>query len=93
MRFVGFLSGIGLLALPVLTAGILATVIGLLGSESWSPEHTFPWLYLASWVACLAGIGFGSVRYPGFGRGASLGAMIAVVVLGGVYLLALVAQP
>jgi hypothetical protein len=77
----GWVCGLGLLVVPWLGAGILATFISLLDSEALEPERTFPWLVLAVLLAGLGGLAYGSVRVPGFRRGAVPATAIALVLL------------
>ncbi len=89
-RVLGWLSGLGLAVVPWIAAGLLASIAGAIGGESWNPETTFPWVLLASFVGMLGGIAYGSLRIPGFRRGAALGAAVAlagVLVLVGLVLL------
>ena len=69
----GWLSGLGLLVIPVFVAGVLSTAGGvletLLSSElsepqAWDAERTFPWLYVAALVVGLGWVTYGSVRIP-----------------------------
>lgn len=89
-RILGWLSGLGLLVVPWVGAGMLATVGGMLGPESWDAERTFPWLLLSTCVAGLGWVTYGSVRIRGFRRGALPGTAMALTVIGVVSLLLLV---
>jgi hypothetical protein len=91
-RVLGWLSGLGLLVVPWIAAGLLATIATMVGPGSWDAEHTFPWLLLGSLVGCLVWVTYGSVRISGFRRGALPGAAIALVVVGAIYLLGVVLQ-
>ena len=91
-RVLGWLSGLALLVVPWIAAGVLATVGTMVGPESWDAERTFPWLLLAALVACLGWVVYGSVRISGFRRGALPGAAIALVVIGGIYVFGVVLQ-
>ena len=91
-RVLGWLSGLGLLVVPWIAAGVLATVATMVGPESWDAERTFPWLLLATFVAGLGWVVYGCVRISGFRRGALPGAAIALVVIGGIYVLGVVLQ-
>lgn len=93
-RVLGWISGLGLLVVPVVVAGVLATAGGMVeelatptdsGPERWQPERVFPWLHLGAGAAGLAWIAYGSVRIDGFRRGALPGTTVALVVLGGIY--------
>ncbi len=86
-RVLGWLAGLGLLVVPVIVAGVLATIGTMVGPESWSAERTFPWLLLVAFVADLCCLVYGSVRISGFRRGALRGAAIALLVGGGIYTL------
>lgn len=91
-RVLGWLSGLGLLLGPWIAAGVLATVGTMVGPESWDAERTFPWLLPATLVAGLGWVVYGCVRISGFRRGALPGAAIALVVIGGIYVLGVVLQ-
>jgi len=91
-RVLGWLSGLALLIVPGITAGVLATVGTMVGPESWEPEHTFPWLLLAAFVVGLGWVVYGSVRIRGFRRGALPGAAIALAVIAGIYVLGVVLE-
>lgn len=91
-RALGWLSGLALLVVPWIAAGVLATVGTMVGPESWDAERTFPWLLLATLLAGLGWVVYGSVRISGFRRGALPGAAIALVVIGGIYVLGVVLQ-
>jgi len=91
-RVLGWLSGLGLLVVPWIAAGLLATIATMVGPGGWDAEHTFPWLLLGSLVGCLVWVTYGSVRISGFRRGALPGAAIALVVVGAIYLLGVVLQ-
>ena len=82
----GWLAGLGLLVVPWVAAGILATLGALVGPESWEPERTFPWLLLVTLVVGLSGIALGSVRNKCFRRGALPATAIAVLVIAAVVL-------
>lgn len=86
-QVVGWLSGLGLLVVPWIAAGVLATVGTMVGPDSWDAESTFPWLALATLAVGLGWVVYGSLRISGFRRGALPGAAIALVVIGGSYLL------
>lgn len=79
----GWVCGLGLLVVPWLGAGILVTFLSLLDSEALEPERTFPWLVLAVLLAGLGGLAYGSVRVPGFRRGAVPATAIALVLMVG----------
>ena len=89
-RALGWLSGLALLVVPWVAAGVLATVGTMVGPESWSAERSFPWLLLASLAGCLGWVGYGSLRISGFVRGALPGAAIALGLIGGIYVLGVV---
>ena len=91
-RVLGWLSGLGVLVVPWIAAGIFATLGTMVGPESWAAERIFPWLLLAALVGGLGWIIYGTVRISGFRRGALPGAAIALVVIGGIYILAVVLQ-
>ncbi len=86
-RVLGWLSGLGLLVVPWVAAGVLATLGTMVGPESWDAERTFPWLLPVGFVAGLGWIVFGSLRIRGFRRGALPGTAIALAVVGGIYAL------
>lgn len=86
-RVLGWLSGLGLLVVPWIAAGMLATLGTMVGPGGWDAERTFPWLLLGTLVAGLGWVTYGSLRIDGFRRGALPGAAIALVVVGAIYLL------
>ncbi len=89
-RVLGWLSGLGLLVVPWIAAGVLATLGTMVGPESWNAERTFPWVLLVTFVGGLGWVAWGSVRISGFRQGAVPGTLIALAVLvgiGGVYAL------
>jgi Ni/Fe-hydrogenase subunit HybB-like protein len=86
-RVLGWLSGLGLLVVPWIAAGVLATAGTMVGPESWDAERTFPWLVLAALVVGLGWVAYGSVRISGFRRGALPGTGIALAVFGAIYVL------
>lgn len=97
----GWLSGLGLLVVPVFVAGVLATAAGMLevlltrelsDPQRWDAERTFPWLYLVAFVAGLGWIAYGSLRIRGFRRGALPGTAITFTVMVGFSLLGRVVQ-
>jgi len=91
-QVLGWLSGLALLIVPGIVAGVLATVGTMVGPESWEPETTFPWLLLAAFVIGLGWVVYGSVRISGFRRGALPGTAIALAVIGGIYVIGVVLQ-
>lgn len=91
-RVLGWLSGLGLLVVPWIAAGVLATVGTMVGPEGWDAEHTFPWLLLGTLVTGLGWVAYGSVRISGFRRGALPGTAIALVVIGAIYALGALLQ-
>ncbi len=91
-RVLGWVSGLALLVVPWIAAGVLATVGTMVGPASWEAERTFPWLLLAAFLGGLGGIAYGSVRISGFRGGALPGAAIAMLVLVGGYIVILVLQ-
>ncbi len=78
-RALGWICGLGLVIVPWVGAGIVATLVTLTGIESLNAEQTYPWFLAASAVVYLGGLVYGSMRLPGFRRGAVLGALVAVV--------------
>jgi len=92
-RVLGWLSGLALLVVPGIAAGVLATLGTMVGPDSWDAERTFPFLLLATLVGGLGWVVYGSVRISGFRRGALPGAAIALVVIGAIYVLGVVLQP
>lgn len=92
IRVLGWLSGLGVLVVPWLAAGVLSSVGGILRPEAWNPEGTFGGLFLVSLLGWLGWVAYGSVRIRGFRRGALLGSVIGLVVLGVPYLLVLTLQ-
>jgi len=91
-RVLGWVSGLGLLVVPWIAAGIFATIGTMGGPGGWDAERTFPWLLLGAFVGGLGWITYGSVRIRGFRRGAVPGTAIALVLVGAIYLLGLVLQ-
>ncbi len=100
-QVLGWLSGLGLLMVPVLVAGVLATAGGMLevllspelsDPQHWDAERTFPWLYLAAFVSGFGWIVYGSVRIPRCRRGAVPGTAITFAVLAGIYVLGRILQ-
>lgn len=91
-RLLGWLSGLALLVVPWIAAGVLATVATMVGPGSWDAESTFPWLLLATLVLGLGWVVYGSVRIGGFVRGALPAVAIALVVIGGIYVLVVLQQ-
>ncbi len=91
-RVLGWLSGLGLLVVPLMAAGVLATVGTMVGPESWSAESTFPWLLLATLLGGVGWVVYGSIRIRGFRGGALPGAAITLLVIGGLVLLGIVLQ-
>ena len=85
-RVLGWVSGLGIAIVPWIAGGILASV-GAMGPETWSPEATFPWTLLASFVAMLGWIAYGCIRISGFRRGGLLGSAIALALVGVIYVL------
>lgn len=92
-RTLGWLSGLSVGIVPWFAAGVLSTVAVMIRPEAWSPERSFPWLLLASFVAMLGWIGYGSVRIAGFRKGALLGAVIVLAVIGALYVVVITFQP
>ena len=86
-RVLGWLSGLGLLVFPWIAAGVLATAATMVGPESWEADRSFPWLLLATVVVGLGWVIYGSLRIPGFRRGALPGATIALALMGAGFLL------
>lgn len=86
-RALGWLSGLGMLVVPGLAAGVLATIATMVGPERWDAESTFPWLLLATGSVGLAWLVYGSARIRGFRHGAVRGATIALTVVVTGYLL------
>ncbi|ANH39631.1 hypothetical protein I601_3224 [Nocardioides dokdonensis FR1436] len=76
----GWICGLGLLVVPWIGAGVLATLASF-GPESWAPERSFPWLLLAGTVGWLGWLVVASLRLDGFRRGAVPGTAIAIAVI------------
>jgi hypothetical protein len=87
-RTLGWASGLALLPVPWIAAGILATTVTMVGPDGWDAESTFPWFLLAAFAAALGWIAYGSTRISGFRRGAVPGAAIALATMAGIYVLA-----
>lgn len=82
----GWLSGLGIVVIPWIASGIVSTFLP-------EPEASFPWVFLAAFVAMIGWIAYGSSRIPRFRRGAILGSVISLGVFGLIYALLLLAQP
>lgn len=67
----GVLSGLGLALVPWLAAAVISTA-------SPDPEAVFLWALGGAVVPMIAWIAYGSVRLPGFRRGALVGVLIAL---------------
>ncbi len=70
-RVWGWLSGLGLGAVPWLIAGVISTFSG-------DPEATFPWALAAGFALMVGWITYGSVRIRGFRRGALVGSALVL---------------
>lgn len=88
-RVLGWVSGLALLIVPWIMAGILATAVTMGGPDSWDAESTFPWLLLAGFSGGISWIIYGSVRIRGFRHGAVPGAAVALTTTAGIYVLTL----
>jgi hypothetical protein len=77
-RVLGWLSGLGLVVVPWVGAGVLSTVAGVLGSDAWDPERTFGWWLLLAFLVMVGWLVIGSVRIAGFRRGAVRGAVVSL---------------
>lgn len=89
-RVLGWVSGLALLIVPWIVAGMLATAVTMVGPDSWDAESTFPWLLLVAFAAGIGWIIYGSVRIRGFRRGAFPGATVALTTIAGIYLVTVV---
>ena len=84
-RMYGWLSGVGLLIVPWIMAGVISTFSG-------DPESFFPKALLGVFVVMVGWLVYGCARIPGFRRPALLGSAFAVAVVAFLYLLALGVQ-
>lgn len=91
-RIFGWISGLGVVFVPWLAAGILSTLAGMF-SERLNPETTFPVILAGSTAAMVAWLIYGVVRIPGFRKGAARGSLLAVAIAVVLYGLILLAQP
>ncbi len=82
----GWISGLGLAVAPWLVAGVISTFLP-------DPESMFPPTFVAAFVGMVAWIIFGSIRLPGFRRGALIGSAISAGLTGALYIAVLIAQP
>jgi hypothetical protein len=89
-RVLGWVSGLALLIVPWIVAGMLATAVTMVGPDSWDAESTFPWLSLVAFAAGIGWIIYGSVRIRGFRRGAFPGTAVALTTIAGIYLVTVV---
>jgi hypothetical protein len=76
----GWLSGLGVFAVPWLVSGVVSTFLP-------DPETSFPWLFLAALVAMVGWIAYGIARIPRFARGALIGSAIVIGVVAALLLL------
>jgi hypothetical protein len=83
-RLVGWVSGLALLVVPWIIAGVLATAVTTVGPASWDAETTFPWLLLAAYSAGIGWIVYGCVRIQGFRHGALPGTAVALIMIAGI---------
>ena len=82
----GWLSGLGIVVIPWIASGIVSTFLP-------EPETSFPWVFLAAFVVMVGWIAYGSARIPRFRRGALLGSVIVLGVVGILYALLRWLQP
>lgn len=80
------MSGPGIVAVPWIASGIISTFLP-------EPEGSFPWVFLGAFVAMVGWIACGIARIPRFGRGALLGSVISLGVVGLLYALLRWSQP
>ncbi|HZJ47901.1 MAG TPA: hypothetical protein VFD97_02555 [Acidimicrobiia bacterium] len=73
-RVLGWLSGLGIVAVPWIVSGIISTFTP-------EPESSFLWVFLVAFVAMVGWIIYGIVRLPRFRKGALLGSAIALSVV------------
>ncbi len=83
-RVLGWLSGLGIVAIPWMASGVIATFTP-------EPESSFPWILGVTFVVMVVWIVYGVVRIPRFRRGALIGAAIALGVIALLYGLVAVA--
>jgi len=79
-RILGWLSGLGIIAVPWIVSGIISTFTP-------EPESSFPWVFLAAFVAMVGWIVYGVIRIPRFRKGALIGSGIALAVVALLYIL------
>jgi len=82
----GWLSGLGIVAVPWIASGIISTFLP-------EPEESFLWVFLGAFVAMVGWIAYGIARIPRFRRGALLGSAIALGVVGLLFALLRWVQP
>lgn len=85
-RVLGWISGLGLLLVPWIIAGIISTFMP-------EPEAAFPWVFGFGLVAMGAWIGFGSWRIPGFRRGGLMGSAMTLGVFAVLFGILFLMQP
>ena len=74
-RVLGWLSGLGIVAVPWIASGIISTFLP-------EPEESFPWIFLGAFVGMVGWVAYGIARIPRFRRGALLGSAIALGFVG-----------
>ncbi len=82
----GWVAGLGVALFPWLVAGVISTFLP-------NPEAMFPWVLLIASVLMVACVVWGTVRVPGFRRGALLGSAISLAFVCLVSLVLLWLQP
>ncbi len=85
-KVLGWLSGLGIVVIPWIASGIVSTFLP-------EPETSFPWVFLAAFVVMVGWIAYGSARIPRFRRGAVVGSVIVLGVVGILYVLLRWLQP
>lgn len=76
----GWLSGLGVVAIPWLVSGIVSTFLP-------DPEASFAWILLAACGVMLGWIVYGIVRIPRFAKGALIGSAITIGIVLALFLL------
>ncbi|MEA3511326.1 MAG: hypothetical protein U9R51_07830, partial [Actinomycetota bacterium] len=77
---------LGIVVIPWVASGIVSTFLP-------EPEKTFQWVFLTAFVAMVGWLTYGIVRIPRFRRGALLGSVIALGIVGVLYALVRLLQP
>jgi hypothetical protein len=76
-RVLGWISGLGILAVPWVVAGVVSTFLP-------EPETAFPWAFAVALCAMVVWIVYGVLRIPRFARGAVIGTAIVIGIVAAV---------